>query len=147
VKLSRMAIAGYVGLVFASGAVLGVFGDRLYNVSTVSGKIGGGKTGIKLSPEEFRKKRLEALKSSLSLSDEQVTRIGLVYDETRALYEEENKRSFPILRSIDKNQIDKISAILTPKQREEYDQLLQQRREDRKKKGGRPGGPGPGPGF
>ena len=44
-NFSRKTIALYVGLVSVSGAVLGVFGDRLYNVTTVASK---GKS--KLSP-------------------------------------------------------------------------------------------------
>ncbi len=35
VKLSRLTIALYVGLIFASGVVLGVFGHSLYAVTTV----------------------------------------------------------------------------------------------------------------
>ena len=37
-NFSRKTIALYVGLVFVSGAVLGVFGDRLYTVTTVASK-------------------------------------------------------------------------------------------------------------
>ena len=35
-KLTKTTIALYIGLVFASGIVLGVFGDRLYTASTVN---------------------------------------------------------------------------------------------------------------
>ena len=49
-NFSRKTIALYVGLVFVSGAVLGVFGDRLYTVTTVTKA-----KNAKPSPEEFRR--------------------------------------------------------------------------------------------
>jgi hypothetical protein len=49
-NFSRKSIALYVGLVFVSGGVLGVFGDRLYTVTTVTKA-----KNAKPSPEEFRR--------------------------------------------------------------------------------------------
>ena len=56
-KIPRGAVAMYVGLVFASGAVLGAFGQRLYTASSVSAK-------TTRNPEEFRKRVLATMQRS-----------------------------------------------------------------------------------
>ena len=142
-SLSRPAILAYVALVFVSGAVLGVFGDRFYSAYAVSPSHSGGPKGPRLSPEEFRKHRFKEFQERMKLTDSQVTQIGLIYDETRALYEEARKRNQPELEAINKDQQDKILSILKPDQRVEYERILKER-EDRSKKGGPSGRP---PGF
>ena len=47
-NFSRAAIAAYVGLIFASGAVLGAFGTRLYTASREASK-----PGPRPNPEEL----------------------------------------------------------------------------------------------
>lgn len=138
-NFSRKSIAFYVGLVFVSGAVLGVFGDRLYSVTTVVSK--GGKNAPKPSPEEFRRGYLGFMQKRLSLTDPQVTQLGLILDETRARMNEVHDRTIPAQKEIQKTQTDKIRAMLTPAQQSEYDVVIKERRE-RMKKGGPRGGPG-----
>jgi Spy/CpxP family protein refolding chaperone len=139
-NFSRKSIALYVGLVFVSGAVLGVFGDRLYTVTTVASK---GKNAPKSvpSPEEFRRGYLGFMQKRLSLTDPQVTQLGLILDETRARMNEVHERTVPEQQEIQKSQSDKIRALLTPAQQSEYDVVIKERRE-RMKKGGPRGGPG-----
>jgi Spy/CpxP family protein refolding chaperone len=133
VKLSRLTIALYVGLIFASGAVLGVFGHSLYAVSTV-----------KSSPksEDVRKKTLAEMQSRMKLSDEQVSKINSIYDETRARFHEVRERYRPQMDALQQDQRDKVRAILSPDQRGEYEKMLKERDEHQKKEGSR--GPGPG---
>ncbi len=135
-NFSRKTIALYVGLVFASGAVLGIFGDRLYTVSTVTKA-----KNAKPSPEEFRRGYLGFMQKRLSLSETQVTHLGLILDETRARMNEVHERTIPEQQEIQKSQSDKIRALLTPAQQSEYDVVVKERRE-RMKKGGPRGGPG-----
>ena len=137
-NFSRKSIALYVGLVFVSGAVLGVFGDRLYTVTTVASK---GKNAPKPSPEEFRRGYLGFMQKRLSLTDPQVTRLGLILDETRARMNEVHERTIPEQQEIQKSQSEKIRALLTPAQQSQYDIVIKERRE-RMKKGGPRGGPG-----
>jgi Spy/CpxP family protein refolding chaperone len=137
-NFSRKSIALYVGLVFVSGAVLGVFGDRLYTVTTVASK---GKNAPKPSPEEFRRGYLGFMQKRLSLTDPQVTQLGLILDETRARMNEVHERTVPEQQEIQKSQSEKIRALLTPAQQSEYDVVIKERRE-RMKKGGPRGGPG-----
>ena len=120
-----------------SGAVLGVFGDRLYTVTTVAGK---GKNA-KLSPEEFRHGYIGFMQKRLSLTEPQVTKLGLIFDETRARMNEIHERAVPEQQEIQKSQSEKIRELLTPAQQSEYEVMLKERRE-KMKKGGPRGGPG-----
>lgn len=135
-NFSRKSIALYVGLVFVSGAVLGVFGDRLYTVTTVTKA-----KNAKPSPEEFRRGYLGFMQKRLGLNETQVTHLGLILDETRARMNEVHERTIPEQQEIQKAQSEKIRALLTPAQQAEYDVVVKERRE-RIKKGGSRGGPG-----
>jgi len=136
-KLSRALIALYFGLVFASGAVLGAFGHRLYMVSTVTAK------EARKNPEEFRKKLMEEYQHRLNLTPEQVSKLGSIMDETRARVEETRQKMRPDFDRIHQDQTQKIREMLTPAQLDEYEKIHRER-EQRQKQNGRPG---PGPGF
>lgn len=135
-NFSRKFIALYVGLVFVSGAVLGVFGDRLYTVTTVTKA-----KNAKPSPEEYRRGYMGFMQKRLNLTEPQVTKLGLIFDETRARMNEVHERTIPEQKEIQKTQTEKIRELLTPEQRAQYEVMLKERRE-RVKKGGPRGGPG-----
>ena len=128
-KLSRAAITLYLGLVFASGALLGVFGHRLYTVSAVSAK-------ATKNPEEFRKRTIAEMQSRLKLTGPQVDKLNAIMDETRARVEEARQKMRPAYQSIHEEQSAKIRAMLTPDQQTEYDRMRQER-ENRQKQNGR----------
>jgi hypothetical protein len=137
-NLSRTAIALYMGLVFVSGAVLGGFGDHVYGTYRVS----PAKSGkAPKSPEEVRRSIIDFWKSHLKLTDDQVIKVGLIMDETRARMDEVHRSTVPAQQEIRREQMDKMRAILMPEQQTEYDRL-QKAREERMKKGGPRGGPG-----
>src|SRR5450631_4230491 len=127
-NFSRKSIALYVGLVFVSGGVLGVFGDRLYTVSTVTKA-----KNAKPSPEEFRRGYLGFMQKRLTLTDAQIMHLGLILDETRARMNEVHERTIPEQQEIQKSQSDKIRALLSPTQQSEYDVVIKERRERIKK--------------
>jgi len=135
VKLSRVTIALYVGLIFASGVVLGVFGHSLYAVTTV-------RSSPNPRPEDVRKKTLAEMQNRMKLSDEQVSKINSIYDETRARVHEVHEKYKPQMDAITKDQRDKVRSILSPDQVSEYEKMLKERDEHQKQNGGR--GPGPG---
>jgi hypothetical protein len=135
VKLSRLTIALYVGLIFASGVVLGVFGHSLYAVTTVVSK-------TTPRPEELRKKRLAEMQSRMKLTDEQFAKINSIYDETRAKYHEVRERYKPEMDALENAQREKVRSVLSTDQRAEYEKMLKEQEERQKQNGGR--GPGPG---
>jgi Spy/CpxP family protein refolding chaperone len=141
VKLSRGAIALYVGVVFASGAVLGVFGQRLYTATAVS----AAKTPP--TPEQVRKRNIDEARERVHLTDDQVQKMDLILDETLVRYRQLNAKEQPEIDAIRRDQTDRINAILSPDQRKLMEELRKERREKaQKKRGSRPGGP-PGPGL
>jgi Spy/CpxP family protein refolding chaperone len=134
-NFSRKSIALYVGLVFVSGGVLGVFGDRLYTVTTVTKA-----KNAKLTPEEFRHGYIGFMQKRLSLTEPQVTKLGLIFDETRARMNEIHERAIPEQQEIQKAQTEKIREMLTPAQQSEFEVVRKER--EKMKKGGQRGGPG-----
>jgi hypothetical protein len=132
VKLSRLTIALYVGLIFASGVVLGVFGHSLYAVTTVRSN----------PPEDLRKKTLAEMQKRMQLSNDQVSKINSIMDETRARFHEVRERYRPEMDALQKDQRDKVRSILSPSQLTEYEKMLKEREEHQKQNGGRGQGPG-----
>ena len=137
-KLSRATIALYVGLVFASGAVLGALGHRLYTVTTVVAKV---QAPAPPKPEEFRKQYVSDMHQRLGLSDQQMAQLNAILDETRAQVEETRQKMKPAFRKITEEQQAKIHKMLTPEQEAEHQKMIKERQE-RQKQNGRPGPPG-----
>jgi|SRR5579871_3315592 len=140
-KLSRSALVLYVGLIFASGAVLGVFGNRLYNASTVSAKA----TKTPLSPDEFRRMVVAEYQRRLQLTADQLQKLNLILDETQAQVKEIHAKSDPALKAVHDHQIESMNKMLKPEQQSEYTNMRKERQEQRQKQ--HPGYTGGGPGF
>jgi len=142
-KLSRPAIAVYLGIVFLSGGVLGFFANRLYSSYTVQAR--PAPPGPQ-DPREFLKGLVKFYNTRLQLTDDQTQKLELILDDANAKYQAEFKKERaairPELKRIHQEQVDRITEILTPSQREEYQRVLKEQERSRGKKGGRPGGPG-----
>ena len=136
-KFSRVTIVIYMGLVFASGAVLGMFGQRLYDAAPVLSN-----KERRPNPEELRKKTLAEYQSRLKLTDDQVSKFNALMDETRARVNEIRKLMHPAYEKVHQEQSEKVRAILTPDQEIEYQKMIKEREERQKQNGGH--GPGPG---
>ncbi len=134
-KLSRLTIALYVGLIFFCGVVLGIFGHSLYAVSSVK-SVGNPR------PEDVRKKTLAEMQTRMKLSDDQVSKINAIMDETRARFHEVRERYRPEMDALQKDQRDKVRALLSPAQLDEYEKMLKERDERQKQAAGRGNGPG-----
>ena len=138
-KLSRLTIALYVGLIFASGVVLGVFGHSLYAVTVVKSNQDQFQ---RPRPEDVRKKTLAEMQARMKLTDEQVSKINSIYDETRARVSEVHEKYKPQMDAITQDQRDKVRSVLSPDQVGEYEKMLKERDEREKQHGGRGQGPG-----
>jgi hypothetical protein len=124
-KRSGLAAALYVALVFLSGAVVGVFGYRLYTVRSVSA------SPVVPKPADFRKKYVEDITSRVHLSPEQISQLGTILDESRNRFNEEHNRSKQQLAQIHDDQVQKIHEILTPVQVPEYEKFRLEREKER----------------
>jgi len=146
VKLSRAAIALYMALVFASGATLGVYGNRYYaTVNTVT-KGNKGKGKGRMSPEEYRRNYVQFMEHRLKLSPDQVTKLGQYFDDTQRAMDELMHSTVPEQQALRQQQTDKTRSMLNDDQKLEYEKMLKERDEfmknKGKNKGQRPGGPG-----
>jgi hypothetical protein len=119
-NLSKTAVALYVLLVFASGVLVGGLGYRLYTVSPVSA------SGARNS-DEYRRKYLDEMRSRLHITAEQESQLTAILDETRARYREAQDRMKPEMQQIRKEQTDKVIAILSPAQQQEYARMREER--------------------
>jgi Spy/CpxP family protein refolding chaperone len=79
----------------------------------------------------------------MKLTDEQFAKINSIYDETRARFHEVRERYKPELDALESAQRDKVRAVLSPEQRDEYEKMLKEREAHQKKENGERG-PGPG---
>ena len=129
-KLTRWAIALYVGLVFASGGVLGAFVHRAFTASHVS-------ASTQRNPEEFRKRFQAEMRQRLKLTDDQATKLETIMEETRARFRATRATIEPDMLRIRQEQQDRIHAILDAEQDVEWDQIRRERDERIKQNGGR----------
>ena len=120
--LSRYAIAGYLALVFGSGAVVGAMCHRIYTVRAVSAK--GPAT-----PEEWRQQYMAEMKSRLKLRDDQILRLNILLDETRSRVKEVHERHRPEIDLIKKDQTMRVASMLDPDQKVEFEKLGKEREE------------------
>jgi hypothetical protein len=127
-KLSRVSIVVYIGLIFLSGSVVGVFADHLYSVSGVRAK-------DPRDPKEWRSKYLTEMKSRLGLRPEQITSLNNILDETRTRFHEVHARMQPELDAIREQQVNKIRGMLDETQRLEYEKMRSERLKNQGKSG------------
>ena len=120
-----VAAALYVVLLFLSGAVVGIFGDRLYTAKVVSASVNVAK------PADYRKKYVDEMTKRLQLTQQQVTELGVILDDTRNKFHEEHDRSKQQLAQIHADQALKIHEILSPTQVPEYEKFRAEREKDR----------------
>lgn len=120
-KRPGAAAAFYVVLLILSGAVVGVFGDRLYTAKAVNAGAAAPK------PADYRKKYVEEMTQRVHLTPKQVDQLGAILDDTRNKFREEHDRSKQQLAQIHSEQVQKIHEILTPGQITEYEAFRIQR--------------------
>jgi hypothetical protein len=128
------AAALYVVLVFVSGAVVGIFGDRLYTAKTVSASVNIPK------PADWRKKYVGEITERVHLTPAQVTELGTILDDTQNKYHEEHERSKQQLAQFHTEQVQKVHDILSPAQLPDYEKFLAEREKERelRDKGSKP---------
>ena len=135
-KLTRTAIALWMGLVFVCGGVLGALGHRLYTVSIVRANNGAARRNPR-NPEEFRQRYTAEIKSRLHLTDDQLAKLEAVLDDTRMKVRETRAALDPEMKKIRDGQEAQIREILSDEQEAEWSKMQQERaaeREERRSK-------------
>ena len=131
----------YLVLVFASGALVGVVGHRLYTVNTVASGNAGvnvpAAPGKKMDPEEFRRHILAEMREKVKLDDEQVKKVDQIMDDTREQFDQlrktMNEKMKPERDKIWSSQIEQTKASLRTDQLPLYDKYRADREAERKK--------------
>jgi predicted secreted Zn-dependent protease len=113
---SRISIAFYLVLVFASGILVGVVSHRLYATNTASAS-----TAAPANISEFRKRYLDGMRTRVGASDEQVRQITQTLDETERKFDALAAQEKPLHDKIQQDHVDHIKALLNDKQRQAYD--------------------------
>lgn len=114
----------YLLLLFFSGVAVGAFGLHLYTNSVrANGR----------DPAEFRKRYIAELRTRLKLTDDQVSKLGPILDETRQRHHELMEKHRPEMKAIQDDQVTKIRAILMDSQQSEYTKLLEEREKQRQR--------------
>lgn len=128
-KSGQGKIVLYVGVIFLSGVILGVFGYRLYTASRVDAKVAQ-------STGSFRARYMAEMQLRLNLSDTQFSKLNGIMDETRDRMQDFNHKVVnPEMQRIRDEQIDKIRDMLQPEQKMEYEKLRKERDERQKRTG------------
>ncbi len=132
-KRSQLAVALYAVLTFAAGALVGVAGYRLYSSTTVDART------PRRTPEEYRKRYVDEMRSRLKLSEQQVAQLNVILDTTRDRFRELREKQHPDMKAIQDDQTARIRATLDPAQQAEYDKMRLEREKHMEKSRRDPG--------
>jgi len=116
----------YLAILFLSGVAVGAFGLRLYTLNSV-------RAGGRPSPEEFKRRYVAELRTRLHLSDDQVSKLDPILDETRKQFRELHEKHKPELKAIQDEQTQRIRALLNDSQQAEYVRFLDEREKQRQR--------------
>jgi hypothetical protein len=133
IRSSRLATAGYLLLVFLSGALVGGFAYRLYSVKSVNSS-----TDRPRSPEEYRNRYIQEMTTQLKLDQAQVQSLQQIMDQTRQQYHDLRQQIAPQMKALEDGQSQKIRAMLNDTQRVQYEKMRLERERHRL---GKTGGP------
>jgi hypothetical protein len=117
---TRYSAVLYLILVFASGILVGVVSHRLYVTSTVSAT-------APRSMDELRKKYLAEMRARVGVNDQQLTSVNGILDDTKRKFDDLARNEKPLHDAISKEQVDSISALLTPPQKIAYEKWREER--------------------
>ncbi|HKD07467.1 MAG TPA: hypothetical protein VKB79_16315 [Bryobacteraceae bacterium] len=115
---TRLSAALYLLLVFASGILVGVVSHRLYVTSTVSATAPAAPAP---TSAEVRQKYMLEMRSKVGINASQVADVNRILDETKRKFDELHASEKPMRDKIQQEQIDAISALLTPPEKVAYD--------------------------
>ena len=118
-RRSNAATLMYLLVVFASGAVVGGFANRLYMAKTVSATVSAPP-----SRADLNKQYIQDMRSRLHLSDAQVTQLQQIMDATGQQMHEMHK-------TIKDEHIRKVVAMLDDGQKAEYAKMRAEREKHR----------------
>ena len=112
---TRISIALYLLLVFATGMLVGVVSFRLYATNTASAN------NSPRSMSEFRKRYLDGMRTKVGVNEAQIVEITRTLDETKHRFDALAAEEQPLHDKIQQDHIDAVKALLTDQQKIAYD--------------------------
>lgn len=125
-RRSNLTLVLSLLVVFASGIVVGVVGDR-YLAGAQRAERKAPRT-----PEEYRRAYVDEMNKRLKLTPQQLGQLNRILDETREQFRQLREKQRPEVRALQDAQTEKINAILSAEQREEYARMRKEREERRR---------------
>jgi hypothetical protein len=113
---SRLTIALYLVLVFASGILVGVESHRLY-ATTSTARANNSPQNM----SEFRRRYLDGMRTKVGVSDTQLAQINNILEDTKKKVNELAAVEQPLHDRIQQEHIQQIKDLLTPEQKIAYD--------------------------
>lgn len=126
-KRPTLSLFVYLLLVFASGAVVGVLGQRFYSVRTAAPQRPPRK-----SAEEYRRHLMDEMRTRLKLRPEQEQGVNAVLDVTREQWRQLDEQGKALREKLQQDHAKRMHAILDADQSVEYDKMRKERDERRK---------------
>ncbi len=127
-KLFRLSVVLQLVLVFASGALVGSLGYRLYSTRRDAPPDAPKRPpGPSDRVRKFRQRYIEEMRSRLNLRDDQGRKLVEIMDATGHKFFEAKKRSDEEIRALHEAQVAQVRAMLDPAQIPEYEKMLQER--------------------
>lgn len=119
---TRAGLLGlYLFLVFASGAVVGAFGHKLYSAKTVNAK------APPPPKEDFKKRYLRQMQTRLKLDDGQLQKLDGIFESYGPRYRDTKQRQDVEMKQIQTQQRTEIKAMLSEQQQAEYQKMIEER--------------------
>ena len=112
---SRVTVAFYLVLVFASGILVGIESHRLYATASTA------RANAPQTMSEFRKRYLEGMRNQVGATAEQIVEINNILEDTKRKVEQLTAEEKPLHDKIQQEHIDQIKTLLTPEQRIRYE--------------------------
>jgi hypothetical protein len=116
-KRNKWGAILFAVLLFGCGAICGALAQRYFSAAVVNAK----------TSEDFRHNYVSEMKSKLNLTQDQVNKLEVILDETKAQYKAVRDQTHPALLKIKEEQIARVKSILTPQQASIYERLVTDR--------------------
>ena len=116
----------YFLLVFAGGIATGFFGDRVFATRPVIADT------APHSAEEWKRHYIDDLKRRCALTQDQVSRVNTVLEETHKQADALRARIAPEMTALHNQQVKEVRELLTDGQKPAYDQFRAERDAQRK---------------
>ena len=129
---SRLSAVLSLLLVFVSGGLVGVLAHRAY-MTNIAPAAAGPPRGAKGNPQEWRKHIVPVMRDRMKMDDAQVQKLNQILDDTDVRFKEVREKWNSANQAIQKDMVERITAMLRPDQQKLYQEFRDERERERQK--------------